>query len=256
MEINEFKEVSLPKTHNEVQVALPESVKRPRIKTRTLVKNLVKETIGNEASQAIIRIFDTEFIGLKLFWLISLLGCGSLCFYLVAQTFLTYLSYPVYTTTKEEHDMPAVFPKVTICNTMPAITEYAYDLIKEIDAEKNPDMSIFNQTLMSELSYEKKIIYFFKVWSLFLGQINKGTFSDLERKKLVHSYSDIILKCFFNGQPCTQSDFNWHWNPLYGNCYVFNSGLNNSGYADDLKKSTLPDIKLGLQLIILNPCKY
>jgi hypothetical protein len=71
MEINEFKEVSLPKTHNEVQVALPESVIRPRIITRTLVKNLVKETIGNEASQAIIRIFDTEFIGLKLFWLIS-----------------------------------------------------------------------------------------------------------------------------------------------------------------------------------------
>jgi len=50
-----------------------------------------------------------------------------LCFYLVAQTFLTYLSYPVYTTTKVEHDMPAVFPKVTICNSMPAITEYAFD---------------------------------------------------------------------------------------------------------------------------------
>ncbi len=90
------------------QKVFPEMFLRPRIKKRTLIKNLVKETIGNEASQAIIRIFDTDFIGLKLFWLISLLGCGSLCFYLVAQTFLTYLSYPVYTTTRVEHDMPAV----------------------------------------------------------------------------------------------------------------------------------------------------
>jgi hypothetical protein len=67
MEINDNEEASLPKTHQEVQVALPkthkevqvaspESLIRPRLKSRTLIKNLVKETIGNETSQAIIRI--------------------------------------------------------------------------------------------------------------------------------------------------------------------------------------------------------
>ncbi len=155
MEINGYEEISLPKTHKEVKVSLPESLSKPRIKTRALIKNLVKETIGNEASQAIIRLFDTEFIGLKLFWLISLLGCGSLCFYLVAQTFLTYLSYPVYTTTRVEHDMPAVFPKVTICNSAFAITEYAYEIVKQINEEISPGIDIFNQTQMDSLSFDE-----------------------------------------------------------------------------------------------------
>jgi hypothetical protein len=64
------------------------------IKTRIMIKNLTKETIGNETSQAIIRIFDTKYLALKIFWLICLLGCVSLCGYLVAKTFLIYLNYP------------------------------------------------------------------------------------------------------------------------------------------------------------------
>jgi hypothetical protein len=146
MEINDYEEASLPKMHKEVQVALPESLIRPRIKTRTLIKNLVKETIGNEASQAIIRIFETKYISLIIFWLLCLLGCGSLCFYLVAQTLLTYFSYPVYTTMTMVNEIPSVFPKVTVCNSMPAITEYAFDLIKEINDVNYPNTSIFNQT--------------------------------------------------------------------------------------------------------------
>jgi hypothetical protein len=218
-----------------------------RNKMRTLIKDMIKETIGNETSQAIIRIFDTEFIGLKLFWLISLLGCGSLCFYLVAQTFLTYLSNPVYTTTKVEHDMPAVFPKVTICNS---ITEYAFDLIREINEQVSPGLSIFNQSQMSEFNYTQRSDYFWKLWNIFLGRINSRTFSDLDRIKLGHPLFDILFECFFNGQPCTSSDFNWQWNPVFGNCYTFNSGSNSNGSAVDFKMSSLSDVKLGFQLII------
>jgi hypothetical protein len=65
---------------------------------RVSVRNLTKETLGNETAQAIIRIFETRYLGLKIFWLICLLGCGSLCGYLVAQTLITYLTFSVYTT--------------------------------------------------------------------------------------------------------------------------------------------------------------
>ena len=41
------------------------------IKTKIIIKNLTKETIGNETSQAIIRIFDTKYLSLKIFWLIN-----------------------------------------------------------------------------------------------------------------------------------------------------------------------------------------
>jgi len=48
-----------------------ESRSQSKIKTRALIKNLVKETIGNETSQAIIRIFETKNISLKIFWLLQ-----------------------------------------------------------------------------------------------------------------------------------------------------------------------------------------
>ena len=67
----------------------------PRTKTRTLIRNLTKETIGNETSQALIRIFETKYLGLKVFWPIFLLVCGTLCAYLVAQTVIAYLSFSV-----------------------------------------------------------------------------------------------------------------------------------------------------------------
>jgi hypothetical protein len=103
---------------------------------------------------------------------------------------------------------------------------------------------------MDELSYRGAGYLFWDIWEIFMGKINSGIFSDSERKKLVHSFDEIFLGCFFNGQPCSPSDFNWQWNPFYGNCYVFNSGLNASGDAVSYKKSTLYDIQFGLMLSI------
>ena len=114
------------------------------IKTRTMIKNLTKETIGNETSHAIIRIFDTKYLGLKIFWIICLLGSVSLSGYLVAQTFIIYLSFPVYTTTTLVNEVPTVFPKITICNSNIPTTEYAFEMIKKINKELSPNISIFN----------------------------------------------------------------------------------------------------------------
>jgi amiloride-sensitive sodium channel subunit beta len=133
---------------------------------------------------------------------------------------------------------------------MPATTEYAFDLIKEINDVNYPDKSIFNQTQMDELPNRDEYYIFWDIWKIFMGKINSGTFSDLERNKLVHSFEDIFLDCIFNGQPCSPSDFTWQWNPFYGNCYVFNSGLNASGDTVSYKKSTLSDIQFGLMLSI------
>jgi hypothetical protein len=218
-------------------------------KTRTLIKNLTKETIGNETSQAIIRIFDTKYLGLKLFWLICLLGCVSLCGFLVAQTFLIYLSYPVYTTTTLVKEVPTVFPKITICNSNIPTTEYAYDMIVKINEELYPNISIFNQTQMSQLTFMDASSIFWLVLTTFQSRINSGTFSDTERQKLGHSFEDAFTNCSFNGQTCSPSDFIWKWNPVYGNCYVFNSGLNANGSKVSFKESLLPGAQSGFQLV-------
>jgi hypothetical protein len=235
------------------------------INTRALIKTLTKETIGNETSQAIIRIFETQYLGLKLFWVICLLGCGSLCFYLVAQTVITYLSYPVYTTTTIVHEVPTPFPKVTICNSVLATTEYAYEMINKINEEVSPGISIFDQRQMRILSWIDSTNIFRKVVALFRTRINSITFSEVERKKLVHSLEDVLLNCQFNGDFCSASDFIWKWDPLYGNCYVFNSGFNANGSKVNYKELKLPGALFGLSLNvyvgynqILNPfnCGY
>jgi hypothetical protein len=220
------------------------------IKTSDLIKNLAKETIGNETAQAFIRIFDTKYLCFKLYWLICMLACATLCFYLVAQTLMTYLSYPVFTTTTIVQEVPTVFPKITICNSMLATTEYAYNYLKELNEDLLPDINIFNKTQMRNLFYSKSSEYLWKVGNIFQARINGGSFSDDERQKLVHALEDVLHACQFNGQPCSASDFIWKWDPIYGNCYSFNSGLDKNGSKVNLKESRLPGTVFGLQLAV------
>ena len=124
----------LDSTHNKTEnltlkelASKNQAMQTKLVSKKAFIKNSIKETIGNETAQAIIRIFKNKYKGLKVFWLLCLLGSVSLCFYLLIQTLLTYLSYPVYTTTTIVHEMPTVFPKITVCNSMLAITEYAFN---------------------------------------------------------------------------------------------------------------------------------
>ena len=80
--------------------------------------------------------------------------------------------------------------------------------------------------------------------------INLDTFSDTYRKMLVHPLEKILWNCEFNGQPCSASDFSWIWDPVYGNCYSFNSGFNSSGSTMSYKESLLPGAQFGLKLDI------
>jgi hypothetical protein len=217
------------------------------LKKRTFLKQSTKETLGNETAQAVIRIFETKYFGLKLFWLVCLLGCSGLCFYLVAQTLMIYLGYPVYTTTTIVNEMPTVFPKITICNSVFATTEYAYQLIKQINDVYYPNISIFDQSQMSNLSYSD-LQSLNKIYQIFNLLINLDSFSDASRKLLGHPLEDILWYCKFNGQFCSPSDFTWRWDPLYGNCYSFNSGYNSSGAKKSYQQSLLPGAVFGLKL--------
>jgi len=219
-----------------------------KTKTSALVKNLAKETIGNEASQAIIRLIDTKYLSLKLFWLICLIGCSSLCGYLVAQTFITYLSYPVYTTTTIVHEVPSLFPKITLCNSAFAITEYAFERVKEINDQVSRGISIFDKSQINTLPYTDAFNILWNMSNLFLTRINSASFSNVERQKLGHSLQDVLVNCQYNGETCSANDFIWKWDPLYGNCYVFNSGYNMSGAKVNYKESTLTGTVFGLQL--------
>ena len=219
-------------------------------KLETPIKDLIKEHIGNETAQGFVRLIETKNVGLKLFWILFLVTSCSLCGYLVVKNLLLYLSYPVYTTSTIVHESPTVFPKVTICNTAIATTEYAFEMVKSINEEISPGISIFNQSQMANVSMTDPNGIFWQVYNLFMVRINSAMFSDANRQKLVHSFDEVLVYCLFNSQSCSSSDFIWRWHPVFGNCYVFNSGFNASGSPQEYKKTSLPGAILGLQLLV------
>ena len=108
-------------------------------------------------------------------------------------------------------EMSTVFPKVTICNSAFATSEYAYKLIKEINDLYYPNVSIFNQTQMSQLSFDE-MQSLVEIFNLYNTHINLNTFTDDLRQKLVHPFEDVLWYCEFNGRECTvERDFVWRW---------------------------------------------
>ena len=176
------------------------------------ITSLLKEVLYNSYAQAIITFFLTPHLMIKAFLAMCVLGTSGLASYIVIQTIMTYLSYGVTTTSRTIYETHTLFPKVTFCNINPFTTEYAYNLQ-------------FNNNQFLNLSNEKK-------------------------KKLGHDLKDILIDCWFNGNPCDTTDFTWSYDPWYFNCFTFDSGFDSNGTKIDLKQSTITGSDFGLKLIL------
>ena len=83
----------------------------------------------------------------------------------------------------------------------------------------------------------------------FLKIVHKN-FTDEQRSKLNPSFDDFVYLCYFNGDWCDRNNFVWKFDRFFGNCWVFNSGYNQSGHKVDLKQSFISENSLsnGLQI--------
>ena len=100
---------------------------------------------------------------------------------------------------------------------------------------------------MEKLNLTEKVNYITTIYTASVSEMTSSNFTDENRKKLGHSLDDILYKCTFNNQPCTAEDFIWKFDRFYGNCFVFNSGYNESGKTE-IKKSLISGSLYGLQL--------
>jgi hypothetical protein len=72
--------------------------------------------------------------------------------------------------------------------------------------------------------------------------------SDDKKKRLGHDIQDILIDCKFNGGICNASDFSWEFDTFFGNCFVFNSGLNSKNEHVNYKRSQVAGSLFGLNL--------
>jgi hypothetical protein len=175
------------------------------------IKCLLKEVLYNSLAQAIIKIIQTPHLAIKLFLVVCVVSSSSLASYLVIESIMQFFTYGVTTTSRTIFETPTLFPKVTFCNYNRLGTKYAYDLMR-------------------------------------LGTLDVRNLSNEEKKKLGHDIRDILINCWFNGNPCDSNDFTWSFDPWYYNCYTFNSGFNSNGTKIDLKQSTISGPEFGLKL--------
>jgi hypothetical protein len=200
---------------------------------------LMKEILYNSLAQAIAKLFQKSHFSLKFILLLFILSSISFSSYMVVATILDYYLYEVITTSRVVYEMPALFPKVTICNQNMFTTEYAYKFAKSVNSSWN----IFtNRDSFKNMSYDVSYNTRVNFYNFVMSNLFQPNLSDNDRQKLGHNFEDILLSCYFNNQACNASDFKWKFDPLYGNCYEFNYD------TKDIKQSTIPGWINGLIL--------
>jgi len=212
------------------------------------IKSLIKETLYNSTAQAIITIIETRNIPLKCFLFICVILSSGLCSYLIIELIMGYLTFDVSTKYRTYYENPALFPKVTICNVNPFTTQYAMEFLKKVNMEINPYVDIFNQDQMNKLDFSFKYYLISNIFDAATYKMNK--LNETEKKKLSHSFEEILVpfSCYFNLKTCSTDDFVWHFDPWFGNCWIFNSGYNRTVHRVPLKMSSFPGDSYGLKM--------
>ena len=171
-----------------------ESVKNKHKKKR--VMDILKAKLTNEMFHSILDAIETPYWSLKIFLICFCLLANALASYTTLTLILSYLEYSVTTTSRLISDSSVEFPKVTICNTNPFQTKYAFDLLTKINKQFNANTSLFDGFLLKNINYKEKRERFgtFKTFAMSLI----SNFLNEEKQKIGHRLEDILLSCRFN----------------------------------------------------------
>lgn len=187
---------------------------------------------------AIPNIIRTNRILIKLMWSICLLVSIGYCFFLVFQSISNYFEYEVVTKISVVHEIPTLFPAVSICNSNSFLTNYSFEYAKKI-LEKNKIPFNLDHPHINFLSTSQKL--FFAKYFIGVNSLNE-ILPNEHRLKMGLNQSNLFISCMFNSMQCRPDDFEWYFDPLLGNCFRFNSGK-----YSPIKTLTRPGYLNGLQ---------
>jgi hypothetical protein len=214
-------------------------IKNERFFKRDKLKSALKDWILSSTSHGLPNLFRTKRTILKIIWAISILLSSGCCAYMVNRTISSYLEFDVVSKFSVINEIPSMFPTLTFCNIQPFTTVEGQIFIEDISKKYNLKSfsAIFNLDLQSQ----------FYLWT-FLLQSNAIVLNATERKKLGYTFNEMIISCYFETEKCTESDFDYFYSKLYGNCYKFNSGWNSNGHEIPSKTMSKTGKLMGLKL--------
>jgi hypothetical protein len=197
---------------------LKESTNNAAPRVRLTIINFMQLT----TLHGIPNIIRSERTLLKLIWGIAFIVSTCACAYMVIKTFTAYLDFEVVTKINVANELPAVFPAVSFCNIHPFTTNKSFEYLKTLFEKYN--LSNDFDTEEYNLSYDYKRLRFDHFFYRFLGLSNSYFLSKEEKIKLSLPFNQTVISCSFGINDCYESDFEWSYSRLFGNCYLFNGG--------------------------------
>ena len=192
--------------------------------------------------------FNNSQLSIKLLWLCCFLLSSALCSFMVFKSLKDYLSFDVVTKVRIIDANPSIFPTITICNIDQHATENSSELIRNIILREF-DTDITNKNITSKNYMD----YIEIAHAISLSEAYNPKFGDDKRKALGFKLNEVLYKCVYNKNPCTVSDFSWHYNFHYSNCFQFNSGLNSKNKYVAPKYTSIPGENNGLYMVFFLP---
>ena len=204
-------------------------IKGKKMVKKEIIKTVVLDCLSRTTVHALPNIVKTNSnILLRILWTVSFLSCSVICFYSCITLTQIYYSYEISTKISIIQEIPTEFPTVSFCNS-------------KLLNQSNPiTLRYFNiNLLVKNASYYDSFV----LPNTFPNDRNL-TISD--RKIMSFQIEHIFRGCWYNSVSCDVKNFTYFYSPLYGNCYSFNSGLNNDGTKYPIRKVPLNSDYYGL----------
>ena len=196
------------------QKLLKMNTKEINSKISLRIRELFFDFLNKTTIHGLKNVKDANSHFIRFLWIIFIMFSASLCIYSITSGIFSYINYEVTTKTRYINENKSVFPTVSICNQNIFTSKYAYELLKnqsyitnQTHIFENPDLDHLNS---NDLKYNT-LAYFIK---------NEESVKD--RMLLSYDFKDILISCKFNNHDCDESDFEWFYHFIYGNCFKFN----------------------------------
>ncbi|RNA43641.1 acid-sensing ion channel 5-like [Brachionus plicatilis] len=199
---------------------------------KTKMFDIFKEWTESMTMHGFPNIFRTNFLSIKIMWIILFLCSNMACFGLIIMNLINFLNFEVVTKIRVIEKDSIKFPAVTICNINPFVTEQGIEYVQSI-LERNNLTNFTSATIDTSFQGEFSKFYFnYNLIKYSLSAFSK-TISNEKKKNLSLPFNKMFISCLFNLMPCNESQWTWFYSSEFGNCYRFNSDQN----SQDIKYS-------------------
>ncbi len=193
-------------------------------------------------------ILRTNKYPVKFVWLVLLLCSVTFCGYLLFKGISDYMENEVTSKIRLVNKSPLTFPMMTVCNSKPFMTRFAYDYTIDHFLKLNNSNNLYtNDAEMKSVLYgnftNPSSINKFKLVSrnelyLFQNQLADPEFNQSILQALGYTLNEFFLLGAY-GEGLLSNDYLIpHYDSYYGNCFKINSGKMPNGSSIPLLTQT------------------